>query len=66
MKSIADKYKDASKITLVMDNYGTHTIGAFYRHSPIFSFISVLSLSFLLQELVRILQNLLSFPRRRV
>jgi len=34
MKSIADKYKDASKITLVMDNYGTHTMGSFYEVFP--------------------------------
>lgn len=34
MKSIADNYKDASKITLVMDNYGTHTMGSFYEVFP--------------------------------
>ena len=31
MKSIAEQYKDADRITLVMDNYGTHNIGAFYE-----------------------------------
>ena len=31
VKEIADKYKGAEKITLVMDNYGTHTPGAFYE-----------------------------------
>ena len=30
MKSIAEQYPNADKITLVMDNYGTHNIGAFY------------------------------------
>jgi len=31
IKKIADEfYPDAKKITLVMDNYGTHTLGAFY------------------------------------
>jgi hypothetical protein len=32
MKRVSDEiYPDAEKITLVMDNYGTHTIGAFYE-----------------------------------
>lgn len=31
MKSIAEQYPNAEKITLVMDNYGTHNIGAFYE-----------------------------------
>ena len=31
IKEIANKYGDAEKITLVMDNYGTHTPGAFYE-----------------------------------
>jgi len=31
MREIADKYDDAERITLVMDNYGTHTPGAFYE-----------------------------------
>ncbi len=31
VKEIADKYKGAEIITLVMDNYGTHTPGAFYE-----------------------------------
>ena len=35
IKSISDQYRSAKKITLVMDNYGTHTIGAFYEaYSP--------------------------------
>lgn len=34
MASIADKYPDADKITVVLDNYGTHTIGAFYEIFP--------------------------------
>ena len=32
IQKIADEmYPDAKKITLVMDNYGTHTLGAFYK-----------------------------------
>ena len=31
MKEIADKYKDAEKIIVILDNYGTHTPGAFYE-----------------------------------
>jgi len=31
MKEIANKYEDAETITLVMDNYGTHTPSAFYE-----------------------------------
>ena len=31
IKAIAGHYKNASKITLVMDNYGTHTLGSFYE-----------------------------------
>lgn len=35
MKSISDKYRKAKKITVVMDNYGTHKIGSFYEiYSP--------------------------------
>lgn len=34
MKSVAEQYKDADKITLVLDNYGTHNIGAFYEVFP--------------------------------
>ena len=34
MKSIAESYKDVDKITLVMDNYGTHSLGAFYEAFP--------------------------------
>jgi len=34
MKSIAEQYPNAEKITLVMDNYGTHNIGAFYEVYP--------------------------------
>lgn len=34
MKSIAEKYKDVDKITLVMDNYATHSLGAFYEVFP--------------------------------
>jgi hypothetical protein len=30
---IADKmYPNAKKITLISDNFGTHTLGAFYEH----------------------------------
>ena len=31
IKAIAEQYKDANKITLVMDNYGTHKPGALYE-----------------------------------
>lgn len=31
VKEIADKYKDANKITLVMDNLNTHKAGSFYE-----------------------------------
>lgn len=31
IKIIIEKYSDADRITLVMDNYGTHTIGSFYE-----------------------------------
>ena len=32
IKRIADEmYPDAKKITLIMDNFKTHTIGAFYE-----------------------------------
>ena len=31
IKAIAVQYKDANKITLVMDNYGTHKPGALYE-----------------------------------
>lgn len=31
MKKVADHYKEAKKITLVMDNYKTHATGAFYE-----------------------------------
>jgi transposase len=31
MKKIADKYCKAETITIVLDNYGTHSIGAFYE-----------------------------------
>ena len=31
MKNISDKYPRAKKITIVMDNYGTHKIGSFYE-----------------------------------
>lgn len=31
VERIADEYKEAEKITLVMDNYGTHTAGALYE-----------------------------------
>lgn len=34
MAGIADLYNDAEKITLVMDNYGTHTLGSFYDVYP--------------------------------
>lgn len=34
MESIAELYRDADKITLVMDNLGTHTIGSFYEVYP--------------------------------
>lgn len=34
IKSISDQYLKAKKITLVMDNYGTHSIGAFYDKFP--------------------------------
>jgi len=34
MKIIADEYRNADKITLVMDNYGTHNIGSFYEAFP--------------------------------
>lgn len=30
MKCVALEYKHAEKITLIMDNYGTHNIGSFY------------------------------------
>lgn len=32
--SIAEQYYEADKITLVMDNLGTHTIGSFYEVYP--------------------------------
>lgn len=31
IKEISERYDDVDKITLVMDNYGTHTRGAFYE-----------------------------------
>ena len=34
IESIAELYRDADKITLVMDNLGTHTIGSFYEVYP--------------------------------
>jgi hypothetical protein len=34
IKEIAKEYKDAQKITLVMDNFGTHKAGAFYETFP--------------------------------
>jgi hypothetical protein len=34
IESIANNYRDADRITLVMDNLGTHTIGAFYEVYP--------------------------------
>jgi len=34
IEEIAAKYGEAEKITLVMDNYGTHTPGAFYETLP--------------------------------
>ena len=34
MKEISDKYPKAKKITMVMDNYGTHKIGSFYEIYP--------------------------------
>lgn len=34
IKSISERYTNAEKITLVMDNYGTHSIGAFYEAFP--------------------------------
>lgn len=34
IESIADNYQDVDRITLVMDNLGTHTIRAFYEVYP--------------------------------
>lgn len=34
MEEIANKYQEAKKITLVMDNYTTHTPGAIYETFP--------------------------------
>jgi hypothetical protein len=34
IEEIADRYKDADKITLVMDNYDTHKPGALYETFP--------------------------------
>lgn len=34
IEEIAVQYEEAEKITLVMDNYGTHTPGAFYETFP--------------------------------
>lgn len=34
MSTIADMYREADKITLVMDNLGTHTMGSFYEVYP--------------------------------
>ena len=34
VEEIASKYEEAEKITLVMDNYGAHTPGAFYETFP--------------------------------
>ena len=34
VEEIAIQYKKAEKIILVMDNYGTHTMGAFYETFP--------------------------------
>ena len=31
MKEISDQYPQAKRITIVMDNYGTHKIGSFYE-----------------------------------
>ena len=34
LNSVIDLYSEAKKITLVMDNYDTHTIGSFYEVYP--------------------------------
>ena len=34
MQEIAEQYKEAKKITIVMDNYATHKAGSFYEAFP--------------------------------
>jgi len=34
ISELAERYKEAKKITLVMDNYGTHKAGSFYEVYP--------------------------------